>query len=175
MTFIRPEAKAVLWTWRELIAAALLLGFGLWSVFGGYGLEVIFGWACVGVGTVLAVIGAQRLRFRQGAGGPGVVQVVEGQVSYFGPLTGGAVAASEVQRLAVDHTARPAHWVLEQPGQPPLEIPVNAMGSEALFDVFTALPGLKTERVLQGLQDKGPHQVVIWERNPEPVQLHRLH
>ena len=133
------------------------------------------GWALVVVGLVIAVIGAQRLRFRLGAGGPGVVQVDEGQIAYFGPLTGGAVAASELQCLRLDHTAKPPHWVLEQPGQPPLAIPVNAEGHEALFDVFAALPGLKTERMLTELRRRGPHQVVIWERSSSRPEHQRLH
>ena len=132
-------------------------------------------WALGGVGLVVAVAGGQRLRGRLGAGGPGVVRVDGGQVAYFGPLTGGAVAASEVERLRLDHTAKPPHWVLEQPGQPPLAIPVNAEGHEALFDVFASLPGLRTERMLAELRKAGAHQVVIWERIPSRPTHQRLH
>jgi len=130
---------------------------------------------CRTLALVLGVVGAQRMRFRLGSGGPGVVQVTEGQISYFGPLTGGAVARSEIETLRLDHTARPSHWVLEQPGQSPLAIPVTAAGAEALFDVFASLPGLKTERMLSELHHKGPHQVVIWQRSPEPRSQYRLH
>ncbi|WP_420005114.1 hypothetical protein [Arenibacterium sp. LLYu02] len=175
MSFIRPEARTALWRWRELLVAVAFLLWGLnWALWG-VGLTQITGWACICVGVVLAVIGAQRMRFRLGSGGPGVVQVTEGQISYFGPLTGGAVARSELEAVRLDHTARPSHWVLEQPGQPPLAIPVTAAGAEALFDVFASLPGLKTERMLSELHHKGPHQVVIWQRSPEPKHLRRLH
>jgi len=175
MSFIRPEAQAFLWRWRELLGALALLLLGLrWTIWG-IGLMQITGWACVALALVLGVVGAQRMRFRLGSGGPGVVQVTEGQISYFGPLTGGAVARSEIETLRLDHTARPSHWVLEQPGQSPLAIPVTAAGAEALFDVFTSLPGLKTERMLSELHHKGPHQVVIWQRSPEPRSQYRLH
>ncbi len=175
MSFIRPEARALLWRWRELLAALLFLLLGLWWVLTGVGVTAISGWACLALGVVLAVVGGQRMRFRLGSGGPGVVQVTEGQISYFGPLTGGAVARSEIETLRLDHTARPSHWVLEQPGQAPLAIPVTAAGAEALFDVFASLPGLKTERMLSELHHKGPHQVVIWQRRPERQTIHRLH
>lgn len=175
MSFIRPEARVALWRWRELIVAALMLLVGLNWAFTSYGVTAASGWALIVVGLVIAVIGAQRLRFRLGAGGPGVVQVDEGQIAYFGPLTGGAVAASELQRLRLDHTAKPPHWVLEQEGQAPLQIPVNAAGHEALFDVFAALPGLKTERMLSELRRAGPHQVVIWERISSRPAQQRLH
>lgn len=175
MSFIRPEAQAFLWRWRELLGALALLLLGLrWTIWG-IGLMQITGWACVALALVLGVVGAQRMRFRLGSGGPGVVQVTEGQISYFGPLTGGAVARSEIETLRLDHTARPSHWVLEQPGQSPLAIPVTAAGAEALFDVFASLPGLKTERMLSELHHKGPHQVVIWQRSPEPRGQYRLH
>jgi hypothetical protein len=175
MSFIRPEAQAFLWRWRELLGALALLLLGLrWAIWG-IGLMQITGWACVALALVLGVVGAQRMRFRLGSGGPGVVQVTEGQISYFGPLTGGAVARSEIETLRLDHTARPSHWVLEQPGQSPLAIPVTAAGAEALFDVFASLPGLKTERMLSELHHKGPHQVVIWQRSPEPRSQYRLH
>ncbi|MFW8595567.1 hypothetical protein [Cribrihabitans neustonicus] len=175
MSFIRPEARAALWQWREVIAAALMFLVGLKWAFQGQGFSAVTGWALVATGIVTGIIGAQRMRFRRGTGGPGVVQVDEGQIAYFGPLTGGAVAASELERLALDHSARPPHWVLEQPGQPPLAIPVTAEGSEALFDVFAALPGLKTERMLAELRRRGPHQVVIWERAPSRPGHQRLH
>jgi len=175
MSFIRPEAQAFLWRWRELLGALALLLLGLrWAIWG-IGLMQITGWACVALALVLGVVGAQRMRFRLGSGGPGVVQVTEGQISYFGPLTGGAGARSEIETLRLDHTARPSHWVLEQPGQSPLAIPVTAAGAEALFDVFASLPGLKTERMLSELHHKGPHQVVIWQRSPEPRSQYRLH
>lgn len=175
MSFIRPEARAALWRWREIIVAGVVLLMGLRWVLGAHGLLFWAGWIVLALGIALAVVGMQRLRFRLGVGGPGVVQVDEGQIAYFGPLTGGAVAASELERLALDHTAKPPHWVLEQPQQAPLLIPVNAEGSEALFDVFASLPGLKTERMLTELRRGGPHQVVIWERHSSrPAQI-RLH
>ena len=37
-------------------------------------------------------VGLRRLQFGQTGRGPGVVKVDEGQIAYFGPLTGGAVA-----------------------------------------------------------------------------------
>ncbi|OBY28783.1 hypothetical protein [Leisingera sp. JC1] len=175
MSFIRPEARETLWQWREVLAAALMFLVGLKWAYSAAGFTAITGWALVATGLVAAVIGVQRMRFRRGSGGPGVVQVDEGQIAYFGPLNGGAVAASELERLALDHTSKPPHWLLEQPGQPPLAIPVNAEGYEALFDVFAALPGLKTERMLAELRRRGPHQVVIWERAASRPEHQRLH
>ena len=86
------------------------------------------------------------------------------EITYMGPLNGGSVAVTELARVSLDPTMKPAHWVLEQPGQPPLEIPVSAGGTEALFDVFGALRGLDMQRLLAVLSDPPPHPVVIWQR-----------
>ena len=37
----------------------------------------------------------------------GAVQVDEGQIAYFGPLTGGTVAVRDLQRLRLDGGAKP--------------------------------------------------------------------
>ena len=175
MSFIRPEAKLTLWRWREVLVAGAVLLVGLSWISGPGGLLGWLGWVLVLVSVALAVIGIQRARFRTGAGGPGVVTIYEGQITYLGPLDGGMVAAREIERLALDPTSSPAHWVLEQPGQPVLHIPVNAEGAEALFDVFSALPGLKTEQMLAELNGGALLPVVIWERNPMRPTHVRLH
>ena len=175
MSFIRPAARAALWRWREALAGVALVLLGLYWIAGPGGLLGWVGWATTVAGAALGVICVQRWRFRQGTDGPGVVQVGEGQIAYFGPLTGGIVSASELERLTLDPTAHPAHWVLNQPGQPPLTIPVTAQGAEALFDVFAALPGLKTERMLGELQGRSPIPVVIWERTPLRPDVAQLH
>ena len=174
MSFIRPEAQAQLWRLREVLAAGAIMILGVYFVTGPGGLLSLVGWALVIAGLGLGIAGARRLRFHQLGRGPGIVQIDEGQIAYFGPLTGGAVATSELVRVILDPTARPSHWILEQPSSPPLEIPVNAEGTDALFDAFGALPGFRTERMLSELKRQGGAAVVIWEctsSRPETVRL----
>lgn len=175
MSFIRPEAQAALWRWRDVLAGLAALALGAWLALGAGGLLAWFGVPLTAGGGALVVIGLQRARFRAGAGGPGMVQVDEGQIAYFGPLEGGVVAASELERLTLDPAQHPPTWVLDRPGQPPLHIPVNAEGAEALFDAFAALPGLRTERMLAELNGRARHPVVIWERRPLVPPGQRLH
>lgn len=175
MSFIRPEVKSALWRWREVLAGAAVGLLGLSWITGPGGMLGWIGWVLLFAGATLVFVGTQRGRFRTGAGGPGVVVVDEGQITYFGPLTGGMVAADDLERLTLDPTAKPAHWALEQPGQPPLLIPINAEGADALFDVFATLPGLQTERMLAELGGRAVHPVVIWERRamrPPELRLH---
>ncbi len=175
MTFFRPEARAAVWRWREAIAGIGVALCGLYLISGPGFLLAVPGYAFLGGGLILTWLGIQRGRFRGPDGGAGAVHVDEGQVTYYGPLTGGTVALREMDSLTLEGAMFPAHWKLTQAGEPPLLIPVNAAGAEALFDAFATLPGLRTERMISSLRSN-PHQaVVIWTRaslRPAAALLH---
>ena len=170
MSFIRPELKAAIWRWRESLIGLGVAAFGLWASVAAFGLAQQIGMAFVVAGAVLTFAGLQRARFRVGSGGPGLVQVDEGQVTYFGPHDGGTVAIRQLSRIELDPKAKPtAQWLLTEAGQPPLAIPTTAAGAEALFDVFAALDGIKTERMLAELKRAPDQRVVIWQAGTTPA------
>ncbi|MEM7596356.1 MAG: hypothetical protein AAF382_01590 [Pseudomonadota bacterium] len=164
MSFVRPEVRAALWRWREALAGASLCAFGIWWAISGAALTRGLGVVVALAAAAFVVAGIQRGRFRGRSGGLGVVRTDEGQIAYFGPLTGGVVALSEMSHLAYDRTGRPGHWVLSQPGQNDLYIPVDAEGAEALFDAFTSLPGLPPEALLRVQRMSERARSVIWTR-----------
>lgn len=175
MSFLRPEVRLALWRWREVLTGGALALLGLWLTLRAGFLLDFFGLPMVIGGAALVWIGSQRARFRSSRGGPGAVEVDEGEVTYFGPLNGGTVALRELETLIIDGNMFPAHWRLEQRGQPPLLIPVNAAGAEALFDAFASLPGLRTERMLASLKANRHQAIVIWQRSerlPAGALLH---
>lgn len=175
MNFIRPELRTHLWTWREVLAGVGMCAVGVWLWFAAGGLLGWVGGAIALAGVAQGIVGVQKVRFRSNGQGPGVVQVIEGQIMYFGPLGGGAVSVSDLDSLVLNPSGKPAHWVLEQTGVPILHIPVNAKGSEALFDAFATLPGIRTERMLSELQAGSAHSVVIWSRQSIRPTHQRLH
>lgn len=141
---IRPGAAATLRRWREVLAGAAVAALGGWLILEpGYVLPAA-GLALGALGAGLAVVGLRRLWFGAAPAGPGVVQVVEGQIAYFGPAdgtgAGGFAALDEVVALALspDGTA----WVLTAADGARLTIPRGAQGAEALLDAFVRLPGL---------------------------------
>ena len=173
MSLVRIEIRDWAARWHEALIAAGIGLLGLYWALTTYGLLSWIGWGLVALAPVLAFAGVQRGRFRTGAGGPGVVTVDEGQVTYFGPLSGGAVAMTELSRLSLDGESQPPCWVLEQPGQPDLPVPLTAEGADALFDVFAALPGIKTDRMIEEMRrSPRPHRVVIWEKPRPRARLH---
>ncbi len=171
MSFIRPEAQTLLWRWREVLFGAALSALGLAAGIGPGGLLGMIGWVVAAVGAGLALTGYQRARFRsRPTGGPGAVDVDEGQVIYFGPLTGGAMALREMSELALIRARQSPHWRLSG-GADVLFIPVDAEGADALFDAFTTLPGLRVERLLSALETEVDSDIVIWTRDRRDPQL----
>ena len=175
MTFIRPEARAALWRWREVLAGFAIGILGSWWMAGPGGLLGYLGVVLILAGAALVAIGVPRGRFRKSDGrGPGSVDIDEGQITYFGPLTGGAMALRDVTQLALMRTGVTQHWRLSA-GNDDLYIPVNADGADALFDAFAAFDGLKTERLLNVMQNEEPHDTVIWSRDAVRKPTDRLH
>lgn len=167
--FIRPEATAFLRRWSEVIIAVCTVALGL-VIAARPGLVVSgFGYV-MAVGGALALLPAiRRARFAASGEGPGVVQVDERRILYLGPQTGGAVALDELALISLrrgnDGTAT---WILVEAGQV-LTIPVDAKGAEALFDAFTALPGLSAQHVLAVAENPHPGTHRLWARAQAPA------
>lgn len=156
---IRPELKTALWRWREVIAALALSAVGLWWGLASFGIVQWLGWSMAALGAVLAFAAAQKVRFRPDSDGPGVVTLDERRVTYLGPLDGGVADLDLMVQL--DLTPAPA-WRLINADGTYVDIPTNARGVEMLFDVFTALPGIKTEYMLS-MMDRTPRgSVTVW-------------
>lgn len=152
---IRSEVSAALTRWREAIVAAGVGAFGLW-------LMALGGWVLtpVGVGLIalafgLGIVALRRLRFWHGVGAPGVVEVVEGQISYFGPDAGGFVALPDLVELRLITRRGRQSWRLKQGDGQALLIPVAAAGAGQLFDAFASLPGLDSQVLVAALAGKG--------------------
>lgn len=171
MTLVRPEIAAAIRRGRDALTGVALMLVGVWALHGGRGITVWLGGLAVLAGLALLLSGIQRWRFRAGGTGPGVVRVTEGQLTYYGPLDGGTVALDLLERITLDPRGRPMHWVLTHGGGAPLHIPVTAAGAEALFDVFSALPGLRTQAMLAALESPGDMPRVLWSRRATRLRL----
>ena len=161
MSFIRPEVTAGLWRWREVVAGAVAVAMGAVVATGRVGFLGVLGWVIIAVGLALVYIGVSRGRFRNAGGGRGVVEVDERAVRYLGPEIGGAVALANVVRLAV---VSPHAWELSDADGQRLTIPVDAEGSEALFDAFVSLPGLSASDLADAAARAPAQRTVIWEK-----------
>lgn len=161
---MRPEVGATLMRWREVLIAAAVCALGLFftqlpgPVVQGVGLVLIL----AGLGYV--IVGWRRVRFRGAGTAPGAVRVDEGQIAYFGPSEGGAVALSLMTGLHLNGPASARVWhILSETGDT-LDIPHDAAGAEALFDIFASLPGMSPDHLLRSLKGTQTGSVRVWQR-----------
>lgn len=162
--FIRPEVRRMAWRWREVAVGVAVGVLGLWWALTSFGILRWVGVALCVIAAALTVVAIQRLRFDRGGGGAGVVQLNERRVGYFGPETGGVVDLDDLVRLEL---IGGRVWRLTG-GPEVLEIPVDAKGAEALFDLFAALPGMRTAAMIQTLNAAPAGVVTVWQAAGEP-------
>lgn len=176
MSFVRPGAKSLILRWREALTGAGVMLLGVYWSFGVTpGLLTWVGYLGVLLGAALLFTGLQKGRARIGGGGPGIVQVVERRIGYFGPLNGGVVDVESMTSLSFEPTEFPPHWVITHENGPALHIPANAEGADVLFDVFSSLPGLSPGRIASVLQQENTRAVVLWRRPDLQERIARLH
>lgn len=163
--FFRPELRALAWRYRDALFGVALLALGLFWGLRSFGILQWLGYGLVALGAIWAVAGVQRARFRQNGDGPGVVQIRERRLAYFGPLDGGVMDVEDLTQLEIDPASHPEpSWVLTGVGGQRIAIPINAAGAEELFDIFAALPGIKTNTVLDVLSRTPDARVTVWSR-----------
>jgi hypothetical protein len=152
---IRPEALAFLAHWREVILGGLLAAFGLWVLSRGGLVLGPIGLGLAALGLAIALTGWRRLRFAQSVAAPGVVEVVEGQLSYFGPSFGGVVSLADLTELRLVTLRGRKLWRMKQSDGQALLIPVDAAGADTLYDAFAGLPGFDMPALLALLAPPG--------------------
>jgi len=171
MGLVRPELAKELRRWAEPMGAVALAGLGLgmfWHGLARYNLI----WQ--GLGAILGLLGLaafvasyRRVRFAQGDGGPGLVEVTERRITYLTFVGGGALDLESLIRLEYrSHHSQGAVWVLTGFDDTILTIPVNAAGAAQLFDAFAALRGIDMVRLLRAGRLEPGHSSVIWQREP---------
>ena len=172
---IRPEVRAMVWRWREALVGLALAGLGAWMLAQPAALIKGLGGLVALAGLALAVNGARRARFLApgAAPGPGVVQVVEGQIAWFAPgdaVGGGFIALDEITQISLAADGR--RWVVMGPGGQHLSIPIDAAGAEALFDAFVSLPGLDPAHLTRmAAAGPGPRARPVWRRDAAAALL----
>ncbi len=164
MNFVRPEAAAGLKRWQGVIAAGLVLALGLWWGLTSLGLIRWTGWALAAGGAAMLWAAVQRARFHGGSGGLGVVYLDERQITYMAPVGGGIASLDALSEVAIapDRAGLPI-WQFRT-GPETLTIPTSAEGTEGLFDVLTALPGIDMEAAIRASRGRPRDRKVIWRR-----------
>ncbi|EBA02010.1 hypothetical protein RB2150_10469 [Rhodobacterales bacterium HTCC2150] len=175
MSFVRPELRAQIFRFREVIFAVGVGLFGLWvfsaggPLFGFIGLVIIF------AGFGLALIGWRRVRLNFGEGGLGVVEVDERQISYLLSYGGftlsiGDITAIEIQTNSLGPLSNDLFWVFKSIGQHPQSIPGNAVGAEKIYDMLASFNNVDFDKAVAAAQTTETGTFQIWKKGPR-----RLH
>ena len=166
---IRPEAAAWLQRWREVGIGLLILGLGLFGAYNAVGVLLYISFVLVLVGGGIVWVGARRARFPARGGGPGVVEVDERQITYFGPEGGAAVSIDALDRIDIATTdagpyAPDLFWHFRTEDGGILQVPGDAEGVGTLFDALAALPGVDYSAVTMASGSTEPAVFEIWKR-----------
>lgn len=144
-------AAACLWTGTRAALDGAMLGWPLLALGAAAGM---WAWAALG-----------RARLGAAAEGPGVVQVDERRVAYFGTEGGGIAALDDL--LAVDVLREPdggAWWRLHLTQGGALDIPAGAAGAARLPEALAALPGFSMDRAAAAFHVPRPGRSAVWRR-----------
>lgn len=166
MSFVRPEAAQAILRYREVGIGLILCLVGIWMFLWGGLFYGVLGVLLALLGGGLGYVAWQRQRFVSANDPQGVVEVTEGQITYFSAFGGGFAARTEITEIALIFGPGDApQWRIGQVGQPVLVIPLASQGAEALFDAFVALPGADPSRISAAL-DRQPTQgpITVWRR-----------
>ena len=106
----------------------------------------------------------RRTRFKRTEIGTGIVEFIEGQISYFGPENGAIFSINDIKRLILDKSTYSNRWITENTAGFQIEIPTNVEGHEVLFDVFNSLEGFPIHKMLETLSSKQSIRTVLWQK-----------
>ncbi|HEY0275720.1 MAG TPA: hypothetical protein VGC31_06590 [Paenirhodobacter sp.] len=162
---IRPELRVALYRHRELIAACIAIVAGVW-------IASLGGWFLIPLGGLIAVAAlvwarsaVRRERFARPVTDPGLVEVIEGRIGYFGAGQGlgGYVSVGDLAEIRLLTLQHARYWRLKTTDGQAILIPVASAGAEALYDAFAVLPEIDMRRLTGAL---GSDLVVqsLWTR-----------
>lgn len=170
---IRPEALAWMARWRDAGIGLALVALGVYWAMTALGALLYLAFPVMLFGGLLTWIGVRRARFPRAAGGSGVVDVDERQITYFGPQGGAAVSLDGLARIEVETFGMVQNrvtWVFHADGAPPLRVPGDAENAESLFDALSALPRVNYAAATRAAEATEPGVHTIWQK-----EARRLH
>ncbi|WBU60507.1 hypothetical protein [Paracoccus albus] len=164
MGLIRPELQAWLGPRKEFLAAIVCMAVAGWIATWGGWFYAALGFAGFAICAAWMLGSWRRLAFHRDIAAPGLVEVVEGEIRYYGARAiGGTLSLRDLKEIRLIRLNGHDHWRLKTRGGEALLIPVEASGAEHLADAFAALPGLDMGRVSAALsQSGGPSLRIVW-------------
>ena len=169
MSLVRPEARAVLHRWGESAVAGGLAAICVAEAVTLIRRGDIVGWFAA-LAAVLALFwlrsAVARALARRSGDAPGIVEVREREIRYFGPITGGIIELDALARIEVFVPAPGMDplWRLSGGDGRVLVIPLAAKGAEDLMGAFAALRNFSEMAAVSALRRAEPGRHPVWQR-----------
>lgn len=166
---IRPQLARQIHRWREPLAGAGVLAFGLWLAATSWGALFFIGCGLASFGAATIYTGLRRARFPRHSGGPGVVEVDERRITYFGPAGGGSISVDDLTRVILrtsntDLAGASLVWDFSDSEGNTISIPADAENAEALLDALSALSGVDYDAVQRADIATGNVVIPVWQK-----------
>lgn len=170
---IRPELRL----WAEPAAAILAIAASIW-------LALLGGWFFAALGLSGAVIAGiwlldalRRRRFHRQITAPGLVELDEGAIRYYGARElGGQIALRDLVEIRLIKVSGQVCWRLRSADGQALLVPVDAAGAERMADAFAALPAMNMGRMaaaMAAIDGEMPGFQTLWTRGNQPAHGNR--
>lgn len=162
---MRPELRALLSRHGEAISAGLTAALGIWiAALGGWFLLAL-GLGLTAIALIWAATALRRSRFARPVTDPGLVEVDERRIGYFGAgaALGGYVALDDLSEIRLLRLRSAHYWRLKTADGQAILVPTGASGAETLFDAFASLPGIDMRRLAAALEREEVAQS-LWRR-----------
>lgn len=165
---IRPRLEKWLSRWSEPLIAVAVTLIGLWLALLGGWFFLVLGALVIIVGVALLIGAWQRLPFHRRIASPGVVEIDEGTIRYYGAtVMGGEIALRDLAEIRLLRRQGRGYWRLRSVTGEFLPVPVDAAGADALAHAFATLPGLDMGTVsaaLAHIEEQGDAMRTVWTR-----------
>lgn len=165
---IRPAVTRLV---APFLPAVVMVVLGLWLMRLGGWLLLPLGVGLAGIGAGLALVEWRRKRLGSwGRDGPGVVEISEGILRYWGTNDlGGEIALRDLVEIRLLQINGTPFWRLRSAQNEALLIPVEAGGAEVLADAFATLPGIDIGALIHARQAASrpgmPAMQTLWQRD----------
>ena len=165
---IRPDLRTLLRGRAELLVHVGVTLLGLWLAFLGGWFFALVGGGVILVGVSLTIGALRHMPFRRPIAGPGVVELVEGAVRYYGATEpGGEIALRDLVEIRLLRVRGRAHWRLRSQDGQALLVPIDAAGAAVMADAFDTLPRLDMGALSSALSQvsQQPEAIrTVWRR-----------
>lgn len=170
--FVRPEFRAALARYAQVIIGALIVALGLWWTRFTFGIVNGLSYGVALLGLIIAIEGLRRARLmRKATGkGPGLVEVDEWRITYLSAHFGGSVAIDALMAVEIQVTDQAeALWIFLQTDGQRLVVPASAKGADLIVDALSALPGLDYAAAQAAMASTDRGRFVLWRTDQSRI------